>query len=296
MPPATAQFALVTRPRFRRFFGVVHQFLPLAASARSVEDTQTIDGQADFRIYRRTFTAPDGQAKVVFRTGTGRVMMDTPVFLSGALGSGQFPLTLPQHGQIVPRANTFTMTAWDRQTVPSAQNVRVLHIGEKVYDRPIEPAKAYVRVVAYQYTANFTADENGSGPIAANGVLDFAVRISGDADFDVYGFSIVADSPDLTVQIEVSGRNEEWFSRPCHGHLLGATAINAAIPSGGTPFRLPHPLRVRAAGSINVRCADLSGSTNRVQVIFYGLWCEPGGGIPITIPPERPGIGEAITA
>lgn len=283
--PSTGQFALITRPRFRRFFGVVHQFLPLASGARNLQDTQTIDGQADYWIYKRAATANSFEAKVQFIVGTGRLFMDVPHFM-GLDGIGQFPFLLPPQGQIVPKANTFSMIASDRQIVQSAQNIRVLHIGEKVFGNPIEPPKAYTRVMAYQYTANFTADDNGNGPIAANSILDFGVRISGDADFDIYGFAVLADSPLLTLQIEVSGRNEEWFSRPVHGMLVGATAINAPIPAGGTPFRLPHPLRVRATGTINTRVADLSGASNRVQVVYFGLWCEPGGGIPFQVPPS----------
>lgn len=294
MPPATEQYRLITRPRRRTFFGVVHQHLPLASGARGVEDTQTIDGQSDFEVHRFAFTAQDNQAKVQLRLGTGQFYMDQPHFIS-AFGIGQFPLMLSalpfltktsmRHGFVVPRANTYSLAGWDRQTVQGANNIRVLSIGAKVFDRPFEAAKAYTRVRAFRYVANFTADDNGGGAIAANAVRDFSVAISGQADFDIYGLSIIADSPLLTIRIQISGRQEEWFSRACHGMLLGATAINAPIPSGSTPFLLPYPYRVPAAGFINTQVADLSGATNRVQVVFHGLWCEPAHGINIAVPP-----------
>ena len=289
-------YKLVTQPRRRTMFGVVHQFLPLASGARSIEDTITIDGQSDFDVHRLAFTAQDPQAKIQFKIGTGIVYNDVPHFL-GAIGSGQFPLPLSalpymgrtslRQGYRVPRANTYTLIASDRQLVQQTNNFRVLSIGAKVFDRPFEPAKAYERVRVFRYTANFTSDDNGGGPVAANAVRDFPVGISGQADFDIYGLSIIADDPNITLRIQISGRQEEWFNRPCHGLLLGATPImgGAGIPSGGTPFLLPYPYRVPAAGFINVQVADLSGQSNRVQVVFHGLWCEPARGINIAVPP-----------
>lgn len=292
--PATDQFKLITGPRRRTFFGIVHQFLPLASGARGTEDTVTIDGQSDFSVSRFATTAQDNQAKIQLRNGTGLFYNDQPIFIS-EFGSGQFPLPLTalplmartsmRHGFIVPRANTYTAAAWDRQTVPGTNNIRLLSIGAKIFKDPFEPAKAYHKVRSYRYTANFTADDGGGGPIAANAVRDFPVGISGDADFDIYGFSIVADDPNLTLRIQISGRQEEWFNRACHGLLLGATPINAAIPSGGTPFLLPYPYRVPAAGFINCQVADLSGAPNRVQIVFHGLWCEPAYGIPTSVVP-----------
>lgn len=287
-------YRLVTQPRRRTLFGIVHQFLPLAAGARSIEDTVTIDGQSDFDVHRLAFTAQDAQAKIQFRIGTGIVYNDTPHFLS-ALGVGQFALPLSalplmgrtsmRQGYRIPRANTYTLTASDRQIVQQTNNIRVLSIGAKVFDKPFEPAKAYERVRAYRYVANFTADDNGGGPVAANAVRDFAVGISGQADFDIYGLSIIADDPNITLRIQISGRQEEWFNRPCHALLLGGTTIGAVPPSGGTPFLLPYPYRVPAAGFVNVQVADLSGQSNRVQVVFHGLWCEPAHGINIAVPP-----------
>jgi len=294
--PATEQFKLITLPRRRTFFGVVHQFLPLPLGARGLEDTQTIDGQSDFEVHRFSYTAEDDQAKVQLRLGTGQFYMDQPHFIN-AFGIGQFPLMLSglpfltktsmRHGFVVPRANTYSLAGWDRRLVQATNNLRVLSIGAKVFDRPFEAAKAYTRVRAFRYVANFTADDNGGGAIAANAVRDFAVSISGQADFDIYGFSIIADSPLVTVRIQISGRQEEWFSRACHGLLLGATAFGAPIPSGSTPFLLPYPYRVPAAGFINTQVADQSGASNRVQIVFHGLWCEPGHGISVAVPPGQ---------
>lgn len=289
-------YRLITQPRRRTFFGVVHQFLPLASGARVIEDTVTIDGQSDFDVHRLAFTAQDNQAKIQFKIGTGILYNDTPHFLA-ALGSGQFPLPLSalplmgrtsmRQGYRIPRSNTYTVSASDRQLVPGTNNIRILSIGAKVFAQPFEPAKAYERVRAYRYVANFTADDNGGGAIAANAVRDFPVGVSGQADFDIYGLSIIADDPNITFRIQVSGRQEEWFNRPCHGLLLGATPLLPAggIPSGGTPFLLPYPYRVPAAGFINVQAADLSGAPNRCQVVFHGLWCEPAHGINIAVPP-----------
>lgn len=292
---ATHPYALMTSPRTRTFFGVVHQFLPLALGARNLEDTVTIDGQSDFEVHRFSFTAQDNQAKVQLRLGNGLFFNDQPHFIS-AFGIGQFPLPLSalpyltrgsmRTGFVVPHADTYTLTAWDRQLVQATNNIRVLSIGAKIFKKAYEPAKAYTKVKAFRYVANFTADDNGGGAIAANAVRDFAVGVSGQADFDIYGFSILADDPNITIKMQISGRQEEFFNRACHGLLLGATAINAPIPSGSTPFILPYPYRVPAAGFINIQVADQSGFANRVQIIFHGLWCEPAHGIAIA---EAPG-------
>lgn len=265
-------------PRRREFFGLVHQFLPLAASTIGGRDNIQIDGQADYWAWGTNAVYTDGQGKIQFIVQPDHNLFETPVFL-GALGRGNFPRWY-QVPILIPRAQTFSAIADDRQAVAADNNIRILHIGQKVYDRPFEAARAYHGVEEYDFVANFTSNDGGVGPIAANGTNIEATNVFADSDFDIYKLSILADG-DATIQVETSGKSLQWFNRPAHIGLLGASTLNAAIPAGAWPFRLPGPLRVPASGSIVTTVADLSGFANRIQVVYHGVRLKPPGGLPI---------------
>ena len=265
-------------PRRREFYGLVHQFVPLAASVRGAQDNVQVDGQADFLLHATNAVYEDGQAKVQFVIQPDRNLFQTPVFI-GALGRGNFPRWM-QVPALIPRAQTFTCIADDRQAIPGTNTIRILHVGQKVYDRPFEAARAYTHVNEYDFVSNFTNDDGGVGPLAANGTNIAPINVFADADFDIYKVSILADG-DATIQIETSGKALSWFNRPCSIALLAGTTINAAIPAGAWPFKLPGPLRVPASGSIVTTVADLSGFSNRIQVIFHGVRLKPPGGLPV---------------
>jgi len=273
--------ALTTGPRRLAYYGIVHQLLPMGAGAAGADDPVQVDGQADFLIREQRAIYQDGQDRVNFRIGSGRYLASQPFPIS-ALGAGQFPAVMPWKGRLIPRATSFTMLAWDRKAVAGTNNLRVLHSGMKVYSTPFERARAYERAEPYRYVANFTAqDENAVGPLAANGALTGVLALDGDADFDIYAMTVLADDPRITLQVQMASTGVNWWNRAAHGLLLGATAFNAAIPAGGTPLWLPRPTRLPATGAISVDATDLSGAQNRVQVIFHGLRCSPPGGLPI---------------
>lgn len=262
--------------RRREFFGLVHQWTPLAASAVQTPDDIAIDGQSDVLVHARAAIYTDGQARVRFERVPGR-MESTVEFDVSALGSGLFPKYLPTP-QLISRGSIYRALASDRQTVVAANTIRILHLAQKVYDSPFEPGKMFHGTEPFAYVADFTTQ--GIGAIAASGSLMFATPIDSEADFDVYQVSIIADF-DATIEIETSGKALKWFSEPCHIGLLGASNPNAAISSGARPFRLPSPVMVAAGGTILTTVNNLNTvNANRVQVIYEGVKLSPPGGVP----------------
>lgn len=268
----------VRKARSREFFGVIHQLLPLAASAVQINDDVPLDGQADFLSFGRAATFTDGQAKVRFERVPGRYDASAPYFIS-SLGSGRFPLYYPQP-LLIPRGTTYRMWADDREVVAANNNLRVLHIGQKVFDTPFESAKLYTWVEPDRLVADFTA-QNPIGALTALGTLQFALQVSSEFDFDISKVVVLSDGP-ITVDIETTGKALKWFNRSIHSFLLGGSAFNAGELSGQWPFRLPSPVLVPASGVILVTVTDLSNAANRVQIMFDGLKMAPARGMPIS--------------
>lgn len=278
----------VTPPVRHEFFGILHQFVPLASGAVASVDSVQIDGQADFLIYTQAaMFSVTGEAKLNFQIQSDKLLMDVPAF-GTALGAGWNPLILASPFRI-PRSSAFNAIAWDRAAAPGAQNVRILHAGLKEFDRPFEPARAYHTIQPFTYWANLTADDGGGGTVGALATKQFANVVSGEYDFDIYKMIAVADG-DATLQVETSGKALTWFNRACPLTLLGFNLPTAALNSNAnvalvgvqpTPFRLPRPVHVPAAGAIITVVTDLSNATNRVQIGYHGLRLYPAGGIPI---------------
>lgn len=277
------------RARYREFFGLVHQILPLAASGRQITDDAQIDGRSDFLVHARAATFQDGQAKVRFERVPGKYDASTPYYIS-SLGSGQYPIYYAQPLVIV-RGTTYRLWADDRQTVPLTNNLRVLHIGQKVFPQPFESARLYTWAEPFRLIADFTVE--GVGALAANQTGQAPLSVQAEYDFDVLRMLVLSDGP-VTVDVVTTGKAMRWFSRPCHSDLVGGTGFNAATRAGEWPFRLPSPVRVPASGVIDVSVADLSGVANRVQVLFDGISLMPPGGLPITDAQiDRMGVGAA---
>jgi hypothetical protein len=272
-------------PRRREFFGIVHQLLPLGAGALGAADNVQVDGQADFldfataTSYVNVAGGIEGEIKVQLVIQPDKYLFQAPVFI-GALGTGFFPRYFASP-RLIPRAQTYTLLGWDRQLVPAATNIRVLHIGQKQYDQPFEDAKAYRTVEPYDFVCNFTNDDGGVGALTAGLATANPINVFSDADFDIYKVSIIADGP-AQIQVETSGKALLWFNRPVDIALLGGSQPDAPLPSGAWPFRLPSPCRVPAAGSIVTTIQDTSlAPMNRVQVIYHGIRMKPPGGLPV---------------
>jgi hypothetical protein len=262
------------RPRRREFFGLVHEFNPLAASAVQIPDDIAIDGQADILIHARAAVYTDGQAKVRFERVPGELDGSAAYFVS-ALGSGAFPGWLAQP-MLLRRGAVFRATADDRQLVPAANIIRILHVAQKVYDTPFEPGKTYLGAEPFVLVADFTAQ--GIGAVPASASIQFPNVIDSSYDFDIYEVVLLSDAA-FTVEIETSGKALKWFNKPCHTSLLGGTAFNAGPSSGALPFKLPSPVFVAAAGAIITTVNNLVAASNRVQVIYKGVKLTPPRGL-----------------
>jgi len=280
-----ASTLLCLPPRQREFYGLIHQFAAgqaqpaLTGGQLNAVDTVQVDGSADFLLVGHAAMATSLQAKVQFDISGGINFHQDKIFLSG-LGSGYFPQWIDPP-RLIPRGTAaFRALVDDRQLVPAANTIRILHIGMKVLARP-RPALYYESQEPYKYLADFTDQGPTGGAIGANKALSLPVGINSDADFEIQKIAILSDG-DLTLDILATSDTLSWFSRPCHTQLLGGTTIEAIGPglfSGAWPFRLPGRKFVPAVGAIQVTATDLTGASNRAQVIFIGRKLRPPGGI-----------------
>jgi hypothetical protein len=262
------------RAEGREFYGIVHAFEPLAASAVGSEDVVVIDGDFDFQLHGWTAVYTSDQAKVQILIEDQR-LWDVPAYVK-QLGTGREPRYLTPT-RLVPASASYRVIADDRQTVAAENTVRILSFGQRIYRAPQRTPVLYHTEEPFTYVANFTADNGGIGTIAASGILTFGIGISSEADFEVTALSIFSDHA-ATLEIDSTGTGLKWFSEPVHVALLGGTGFGAEATR---PFPLTVPMHIPARGSLNVRCANLdTANANRVQVLFHGKRCKPAGGIP----------------
>lgn len=277
--------AIVIPPRRKHFFGLVHQLAgatAMTAGQVGASDQYQIMGDADFLQHATaaiwTPVATGGRVKAQFEVVPGELLFQQPHWLS-ALGTGQFPQVLAAPKRI-PRGALYKMTCDDRQVVAAAASVRVLHIGERLYDDPFEPARCYATAEPFKTGIDYTAE--GLGALAANAVVPQPLVIGNDADFEIRRLVILALGEATIDIVSGGGKNLGWFSRACHVSLLGATDPNGDPPSGALPFRLPTPVFLPAQASLQITVADLSGVANCVQVILLGRKLKPAGGLPLS--------------
>jgi hypothetical protein len=269
-------------PRQTEFYGIVHQLLPLASGARGSQDNVQIDGQSDFIIDKQSAVYDSGQAKIRIEVSPGMFTEDVPFFIS-AIGKGLWPNVM-SGPLLIPRGSQFNLRADDRQTVQGTNNIRILHIGRKYYDRPFQSGRIYTSVKPMRLTANFTADDGGVGTVAANATTGTAIPIPADWDFEIRKLVLLADG-DFSFQVMTTGKALLWFNRFCHSGLCGGTNFEADPTSGAWPFILPSPVLVPATGAIQLQLTDLGkvvgGGANRIQVIFQGNRLQPRGGLAV---------------
>lgn len=270
----------VRKARYREFFGLVHQLLPLSSGLTQINDDINVDGQSDFLSWGRAATFGSGEAKVRFERVPGKYDASSPYFIAG-LGSGRFPLYYPQP-LLIARGSTYRMWADDRQIVAGDNNLRVLHIGQKVFDTPFESAKMYSYAEPDRLLADFTAQQTvGALPAVLNSSLQFPVFVSSEFDFDIAKVIVLSDGP-ITIDIETTGKALRWFNRAVHSNLLGGSDFNSPELAGQWPFRLPSPVLVPAGGVILVTVVNLTALSNRVQIMFDGTKMMPARGFPIS--------------
>ena len=258
-------------PQKEKYFAYVHTIaLPAAALQQRVPIA--IDSESTFAFRKVSVLADNRGAKVQFiQTPLQEAFQSLPSYLS-LYGSGRLPMVLSPP-IIIPPAAQYTMVFDDRRNVQvGVNNISVVSHGAKMYTRPFTSLNVYdVAKPFVPYVANFTADDGGVGPIAANASQSFNIRIDQDSDFECQKIALVADGP---LQLQIISDNDNWFLQPIRGEHLGQSNIELAVAaglfSGELPFILPAPRFVVGAGYITGQVSDLSGAANHVMVGFYG--------------------------
>jgi len=292
MTPGLPADVVLRAPRYRHFYGLVHQYIgtgQIAAGSLNNPDSFQIDQDADF-IERATgaefSSLTGGELKAQFEIVPGELLQQFPMYVN-SLGSGQLPKWWPQAGRLggkrIPRGCIYKSTVDDRQAVATASTLRLAHYGFKAFATPIVGPMAYQSAEPFRYGVDYTTE--GVGALGANATNPQPVNVGIDADFEIYKLIILCDGPG-TIDIISSSAfgNHAWFNRTFSLALLGATEIDADPSAGEWPFRLADlagPVWIPGGGAIQVTVADTSGATNRVQVILEGLKLKPAMGINI---------------
>jgi len=284
--------------RYRAFYGVTHQWAlneataALTAGQQNVPDSVQLDAKLDFYALARVIIwsprATGGQGKIqLYRdreqlfAGAGGGNESVGRYLS-SLGVFQYPQYLSAPLPIRGRS-TFKGVAGDFQTVAAALTIRMLHYGYVALRDPVVEHRWYAERVPASYMADFTAEGPLAAPIGANKTVPLSVPIDPDGDFEVRKIVIVSDG-EAKIQIKNADTRAEWFHKPVHVWLLGGTTIDADPPSGAWPFLLPDetPEFIKARGALVVTAQDLSGLSNRLQVIFEGDKLKPAQGLAVS--------------
>lgn len=260
---------------WRDFYAYVAEFVgasvvPANGSRRVAVN---IDREADFALYRLAVTATSLDAMVQITDQADRLLIDGAQPVTNLMGSGQWPYELDA-ARIVKRQNQLRLTITD---LSGADNtVRVLLSGAQLYPGPPyeiptwrwgEPWAAAVRMGPSIF------DDRGVVP--ANGVAEFALRLPGDAWFEIARLS-GSVSGACTIQI-LTNAVREWFRLPVHATLLGfasATGVYDGMsgrPSASWPYQITPPKLLPPNTVLVIRVADLSGADNTVRLSLHGI-------------------------
>jgi hypothetical protein len=281
--------------RYRAFYGMTHQFaageqtLALTAGQINISDSLVIDSTFDFYALGRAAiwspAASGGQGKIQLKidrelqfAGAGGGNDSVGCYLS-TIGTGRFPQYLAAP-LLIRGKSTFVAIAGDFQTVAAALTLRTLHFGYIVRKDPVVTKRWYASRTPWRYMADFTVEGPLLAALGANKTQQIPVPIDPDGDFEVKKLIIVSDG-EAKLQVKNADTRAEWFHRAVHVWLLGGTTIDADPPAGAWPFLLPDecPEFIAARGALSVTAQDLSGASNRMQVIFEGDKLKPAGGL-----------------
>lgn len=263
-----------------RYFAYLHAFDPLAASAVGSRDDFVVSAEADFEIMKIAVLANNYGAKIRLEaTPQSESYTSVPIFLSAL--AGRKPLILDP-GLRLRRNSVVTAILDDRQTTAASQSIFIAYHGRKVGDHPYLPPRVYHFAKPYWYVANFTANDGGSGALAANGTGAASIRTDGDSDFEVRKILCVSDA-EFACQVESQG-GDLWFnefmrSELLSGSLIETPPVNVPYFAGEYPFELPAPRVIQGANYITVHVEERGSAANRIQVIFYGVRLYPAGGV-----------------
>lgn len=260
---------------WRDFYAYVAEFV--GASAVPANGFQrlavNIDREADFALYRLAVTATSLDAMVQITDQADRLLIDGFQPLVNLMGSGQWPYELDA-ARVIKRQNQIRLTVADFSGADNT--VRVLLSGAQLYPGPPyeiptwrwgEPWLAAVRM------GPSVVDDRG--PVPANGVAEFALRLPGDAWFEVHRMTGTVTGP-VTVQV-LTNAVREWFRLPVHATLLGfgsATGVYDGVAgraSAGWPYQITPPKLLPPNTVIVIRVADLSGAPNIVRLSLHGI-------------------------
>jgi hypothetical protein len=284
---------------WKTFYGVSHQFaagertVALTAGQVGAKDVVVLDGSWDFvAVARAAIWSPvtGDQGKVMMKVNR-KDLFDAPRYL-GTVGTGRYPQYLPLP-LVLHGGADFSAVVDDRQIVPAALTVRLLHFGYTVEKSPVQDARWYSEAEPWSYMADFTAEGPTGAAIAANGAMSLPIVIDPDSDNQVYKLSIISDG-ECKIQVKNASRHQNWFNPASgvHNFLLGGTTFGADPPVGAWPFVLPEsvPEFVTNKGALMITVADTSAATNRVQVIVDGRKLKPAGGLPMDAALARRGV------
>jgi hypothetical protein len=242
-----------------------------------------IDREADFALFYLAAVATSFNARIAMRDQSDRLFWDGAMPLVNMTGTGQLPRQY-QAARVIRRTNQMRVTLTDASGAPNS--IRLLFTGAQLFPHPFQPIPPWQWSEDYALAARFGPEVTDDAPIVpANGNSEFSIRTPGDAWFEIHALGITQTGI-ATLQLLNDG-NREWFRRPVHTQLLGATDIVGSYTGGSAalanfpaswPFRFTPPRLLPRNTSITVRVNDLSGVNNAVRVTLYGMRRYPSMG------------------
>lgn len=235
-----------------------------------------IDREADFAIYNVGVFPTSFDLRYQLTDQASQLYHDGFQPIVNLVGTGQLPRSY-QAARVIRRTNQLRITLVDFSGAPN--NVRMIFTGAQLFPSPAMPIPAWIWSEDFAIAARFGPEAFDNAPtIAANGSGEFTIRTPGDAWFETHALAMTQTGA-CSVQLLNDG-NREWFRRPVHSALLGATSIVGLYAGGPAaianlpaswPYRFMPPRLLPRNTGITVRVNDLSGAPNAVRVSFLGM-------------------------
>jgi hypothetical protein len=234
-----------------------------------------VDAQHDFEFYRAAALYTSPAVRVSMTDQENRLLHDDGLPAVTVFGHGFWPRSLDAT-RIIKRSGQMRIRLQDRSAAPNT--VRVLLVGARLLPAAPTPIPPFRYAEPWSMAARFGADDSDDiGAVAASGTSQFTRRSPGDSWFEVHSMAVTRSAA-ATLQITTSGARE-WFARPVHVDLLGATTDLGAYQGVGAPLFAPAawrheflpPKMLPPNTSLTFIVTDLSGGGATVRIVMHGV-------------------------
>lgn len=234
-----------------------------------------IDAQNDFEFYKAAALYTSTALRVSMTDQENRLLHDESLPVVTMIGHGFWPRTLDAT-RIIKRSGQVRVTMQDRSAAPNT--VRLLLVGARLLPAAPTPIPPFRAAEPWSMGVRFGGeDTDDTGVVGASATAQFTRRSPGDSWFEVHSMAITRSAA-ATLQIVNAGARE-WFSRPVHVDLFGATTDAGAYQGVGAPLFVPAswrheflpPKMLPPNTGLTFNVTDLSGGGATVRIVLHGI-------------------------